>query len=81
MSVRNCVPVHIVDIDTFHWKYENFDLLVALQEKSGDNCHYDYIYIYDYHYPVLETISYKPHVLYTLHPVHLMILPVKTLIV
>ena len=37
MSDQNCLPIHQVDVEVFHRISENFDLLVALQEKSGDH--------------------------------------------
>ncbi len=35
MGTMNVVPVHLVDVDTFHRMSENFHLLVALQESQG----------------------------------------------
>lgn len=37
MSVQNVVPIHPVDAEIFHSTGENFDLLVALEEKSEDH--------------------------------------------
>ncbi len=34
---QNFVVIHQVDLDIFHWIVEKFDLLVVLEEKSG-NC-------------------------------------------
>lgn len=34
MSVPNIVPIHKVDVDIFHKIIQNFELLLALKEKS-----------------------------------------------
>lgn len=39
-SVQNSVSIHEVDDEKFHRGSENFDLLVALVEKSGDHQRY-----------------------------------------
>lgn len=34
MSVQNIEPIHLVDVELFHCKSVNFDLLVMLEERS-----------------------------------------------
>lgn len=36
MSNLNLVSVHSEEVEIFHWMSENFDLLDALEEESGD---------------------------------------------
>ncbi len=33
MYAQHFVPIHLVDVKIFYWVSENFDLLVALEEK------------------------------------------------
>lgn len=33
MSLQNCVPIHQVDVEVFHWICDRFSLLVALKWK------------------------------------------------
>ncbi len=40
MFLPNLVPTHSADGETFYWIHENFDLLVVLDEKSGDHLIY-----------------------------------------
>lgn len=41
-SLQKFEPIHLVDKESVCWKRENADLLVALEEKSGDlQSHYD----------------------------------------
>lgn len=37
ISVTNCVLIHLVDVEIFHQTSEDTDLLMALEEKSGDH--------------------------------------------
>ena len=37
MSVPNVGPIHPVDVEIFHSISESFELLVALDERSGDH--------------------------------------------
>lgn len=37
MSEQNVVPIHLVDVEMFHWINENCDLRIALDEKLGDH--------------------------------------------
>ncbi len=34
MSVQNVVPIHPIDVESFQWTSENFDLVMALETKS-----------------------------------------------
>lgn len=36
MSAQNVFPIHILDVEIINRLSENFDLLVVLKEKSGD---------------------------------------------
>ncbi len=31
------LPIHLVDFEIFHWRSENFDVLVALDENTGNH--------------------------------------------
>lgn len=34
LSVQNVVPIHLVNVEIFHWICENSDLLVLIKESS-----------------------------------------------
>lgn len=41
MFAQKYAPIHLVDVKIFSWVSEKIDLLVVLQEKSGDHqCRY-----------------------------------------
>jgi len=40
MSAWNFVLICLLNLEIFHWMSKNFDVLVALDEKSGDKCNY-----------------------------------------
>lgn len=37
LAVKQFLAIRLVDMETFHWIAENFDLLVALQKKPRDH--------------------------------------------